>query len=116
METWFLPGASRRWRIALLVPPALALACSLYAQPERISFAAPLLGPWAGYLYGHRDCTMAVQYPSLSVAVPVLGILALAVSTRIRPGPARVAVSVLLVTLSFAWSALAAMSVANTTE
>ena len=35
--------------------------------------ATGFLGPWAGTAVGHRDCTMATQYPMASIGLVFAG-------------------------------------------
>lgn len=112
MEARVLADRPRVWRIAWFAPLALSLAWCVLLRPEFRSLFAPLLGPWAGRLYGHDDCTMAAKLPGWSLATVIGGVALLAVYTRLRPSLARP----VLVVWIFAWSALATMSVINTTS
>ncbi|MBI5431883.1 MAG: hypothetical protein HZA52_03520 [Planctomycetes bacterium] len=113
-----LPSAprSRAWNLAIVAP---FVACALWSsliRPELRSFAAPLFGPWAGYLYGHHDCTLATISQSASVASAVFGALAFGAYARVRSRAARMTISLVLLLWSSAWAATAALSVLNTTS
>jgi len=95
-----------------LVYVVTLLACFL-ARKEPATLLAPLAGPSAGRLYGHVDCTMATVYPAASLAalvllLPCLGLALLARRHALAGLP--------LLLWSVAWSALAWMSVVNSTS
>ncbi|MCC6406936.1 MAG: hypothetical protein IT453_07210 [Planctomycetes bacterium] len=107
---------SRAWNVAIAAPLAVCALWSLLLRPELVSLAAPPLGPWAGYLYGHHDCTLAAQSQAASIAGAVLGGLLLVAYARVRSRTARVSLSLVLVLWSCAWATAAALSVLNTTS
>ena len=88
----------------------------LFMRPEPQSVLAPLLGPMAGLLYGHSDCTMANQMPGVSIGVGVFGLALVGlVLAPLRAGRGlRVLMAVLATTWAFLWAALATLSVVNT--
>ncbi|MCE9593817.1 MAG: hypothetical protein K8S98_06465 [Planctomycetes bacterium] len=110
MEARVLADSPRVWRIAWFAPFVSSLVWCALLRPEFRSLAAPLLGPWAGRLYGHDDCTMAAKLPGWSLATVLGGVVLLVVYARLRPSLAHPT----LVVWTFAWSALATMSVINT--
>ena len=63
---------------------AVAVLASLI-RPDLVSPLAPLLGPWAGSLYGHSDCTMGSVLPVSSGLLVGLGLLLVALG-RLGPG------------------------------
>jgi hypothetical protein len=104
-------------RVAILgacLPMVVGLVACCLLRPEVRTLAAPLLGPWAGHLYGHRECTMASQMPGWSLASAVVGALALGILLLGRTPPWRTLAVLLLAVWSFAWSWLALLSVLNT--
>ena len=107
------PARKRRLALALGIPAALAAFWCLLMQPEAQSVVAPLFGPWAGHLYGHDDCTLASAAPSLAWGGIAFVGLALFVVWR---APHRAVEWICAVLGSLVWSAMAALSVANTTS
>jgi hypothetical protein len=99
----------RGWRIAWVAPLAVSAVWCVLLQPESVSPVAPLLGPWAGRLYGHEECTMATALPGWSLGTVTAGVVLLIVYPGLRPNVARLALAGWI----FAWSALATMSVVN---
>jgi hypothetical protein len=105
----------RGWRIAWLVPFALGVLPCFALQREPASLIAPLFGPWAGLLYGHRECTMASQIPIPTLATSIAGVALVAGYLWLRPGAARTALATALIAWALAWTILATLSVLNTT-
>lgn len=106
------------WRIALAVPLVLAAAFCCLAQPEFVSIVAPFTGPWAGWLYGHQECTLGAAMPGLSLTLlagGVLGLLAWFAFAPLRAGAHGTVCRTTAVIWTFVWAVCAAMSVANTT-
>lgn len=99
-----------------LVVELATLGFCLVTRPSLASFIAPVLGPWAGYAYGHESCTMATVMPIpsygalVSLALAGLG-LRVARGTSLRP----LAIGYLALTL-VAWCVLTFLSVANSLE
>lgn len=104
-----------RAKTAWIVGPLLlAAAWCLLMRSEPRSMIAPLLGPWAGHLYGHGDCTAAESMAVLSWAVTALGLVS-ALLLIASSGWTRPWLALLPATgWSVLWSALALLSVANT--
>ena len=107
---------TRTRALALLVPTALGLALSLLMRPELATLAAPLLGPWAGRLYGHRECTMAATLPACSWGGVGLGLVAIVATLAARKRAWRFASVALLAVWSLVWNGLALLSLVNTLE
>lgn len=108
--------SARGWRIAWLVPLVVCLAWSLLMRPEFASLGAPLFGPWAGYLYGHRECTLATVLPGWSFTLLGGGALALVAYPRARAAVPRILLATWIVAWSLAWSAFGVLSVLNSTS
>lgn len=112
------PG--RKTRAARLfgfgLPLGLALAGCLLMRPEAGSLLAPAFGPWAGLLYGHRDCTFASFAPVAAFALLALGAGSLVALVRLRPGARRAVALWVMGLWSVAWELTALVSVLNTTE
>lgn len=113
------PGLNLAERVALgftLVVEVATLGFCLVTRPSLASFIAPVLGPWAGYAYGHESCTMASVMPLVSwgaltsLALAGAGLVT-ARGTRLRP----LLVGYFALTL-VAWSVLTFLSVANSLE
>lgn len=49
---------------AVLLAATAGICCLLFSEWR--SLAAPALGPWAGVLFGHHECTMATVKPTAS--------------------------------------------------
>lgn len=117
-----LPSFLRMPRATLLciaIPYGLAAILCLLMHPEVGSLLAPLLGPWAGNVYGHHDCTMANQIPVPSAIVAGLLAAALATSRFLRSStsrPARVASHAFLAFAATSWFLFALVSTVNTLE
>ena len=48
------------WQRAVVIAPLLiASVLDTLMVPSWVTPLTPLLGPWAGHLLGHSDCTMA---------------------------------------------------------
>jgi hypothetical protein len=109
-----LAHVSTRWRVAIAAPFAACLALCVAARPEPASLLAPLLGPWAGRVYGHAECTLAASWPAGSVALLALGLAGVGLAAFVRGALARRVLGGLLIAWSALWSLLAAGSLANT--
>jgi len=59
------------WIAAFLVPIGVAMLAALLAAREPAALVAPLLGPWAGWLLGHGECSYAAfaKRPSFGLLV-----------------------------------------------
>lgn len=91
----------------------LAALCSTSMQPRLFSFCAPLLGPWAGHLFGHSDCTLAHAAPGWSFAAVVLVASAAFAVWGISPRRRFLRI-VVVANAALIWSVAALLSVANT--
>jgi len=103
--------------LCALLPLALASLPAALLRPELRSVAAPLLGPFAGELYGHGECTLASVASTWSALGAVLLLLALIASWRWHASPRtllRRASHALLALATGHWALLALLSVANT--
>lgn len=94
----------------------MGLACSFLLRPDVPTLITPLLGPWAGYLYGHEECTMASAMPQWSWAAAALGVVGIATAKLVRTRFGRWIAVALLSAWSLVWSGLALLSVLNTCE
>lgn len=101
--------------LALLIECATLVSCCLL-QRTPLSLLAPVLGPWAGVLYGHHDCTLGNLQPLASWTL--LGALPLAAASLYfgRDTRARPFALLALVLVIALWSAFALLSVLNTTS
>lgn len=112
------PSSHRRWRLiaaaSLGIPAAFAAAWCLLLRPEAKSVVAPLLGPWAGHLYGHQECTLAAGAPTATVLAVALGVVAFAALAFLRRSAAGLVALLPAALWSLGWSAMALLSVANT--
>jgi hypothetical protein len=100
-------------------PTALITGASLLVRTELPSLGVPLLGPWAGLLYGHSDCTLANVAPRWSWIGAGALALALAVLALSRRSEGRLPRASALVLWTLAWShwgALGWLSALNTTS
>ena len=98
----------------LALPLACAVVLCILIRPEIQSILVPAWGPWAGWLYGHSDCTMASQWPvPVTAALTVGGIACLVVLCR---KPARAARLSAAGVWALAWEFAAITSVLNTTS
>ena len=105
---------SRGVALALGIPHAIAATMALLMRTTPVSLVAPLLGPWTGIPYGHRECTMASAMPTAS-ACCVAGIaLAGGLHFALRRTRFRPLSLALLARAASAWSVLALFSVVNT--
>ncbi len=109
-------GRQRFCWLALALPYGATATLSLIGRPEVGSFLAPLLGPWAGLAFGHADCTLATILPLPSLALAVLGGVALSGAFRSRRRRTFVPFAILTVTWALAWCLAALVSVVNSTE
>jgi hypothetical protein len=109
------PGWSPLW-IAPLVPLALGLVLSFALRREPSALVAPLLGPWAGLVFGHHECTMAVALPAWSAAACASGVAVLAAAVLLRRGGARGLIPFVATLWALLWVGLALLSVLNTLE
>lgn len=103
-------------RIGFGLPLALALLLCVLMQPVPGSVLAPALGPWAGLIYGHRDCTMASVFPAVAIALLVLGVGCLFAVRGRLPGVGRAAALWVTGLWAVAWEFTALLSVVNTTS
>lgn len=88
------------------------VGCVLMA-PQWRSIAAPLLGPWAGIVLGHADCTMASVAPGWTALSCVL-VAASVGALLLGPSRRRWWTAALVGCAALAWSLAALASVANT--
>lgn len=111
------PTSASRWRRALVLAPLLlASALGTLMHPSWATPFTPLIGPWAGHLLGHADCTLATVAAEASWAASIgaaaaLGVFLAAPRRWSRWSRWIWAVGVLG---STAWAALALLSVLNT--
>ena len=98
------------------IPALLSLGWSFLLRPEVPALIAPLLGPWAGHLFGHDECTMANALPQWSWAAVGLGVAAIATARVVRTRSGRWIAIALLSGWSLVWSGLALLSVLNSCE
>ena len=99
------------------VPLALSCALAMLLRPEPGSLVAPLLGPFAGRLYGHGDCTLATVASGWSALGGVALALAISSSWRWHSSPRtslRRASHASLALATSHWALLALLSLANT--
>jgi len=109
--------ATRRNTIAAFAFPfGIAVVLCFLFRPGPGALLAPALGPWAGVVFGHWDCTMAHQLPVLSYALLALGAAALASFLRIPRQPWRSLLFTVVVLWAAAWEAASVLSVLNTTS
>lgn len=112
------PRRARRWRRAALAaflgaPALLCVLTFVLAGPDLASLLAPWLGPFAGMVWGHADCTMWNQSRGAAIAAIALGLgsLALFVVADRRKGPLAALIPGAL--WSLVWCALATISALN---
>ncbi len=103
-----------RSRALLLVPLAFGWLACLALRPDARSLAAPLFGPWAGYVFGHGDCTMASVMPAWTAVAVTLGVVAIMAFVLPRPTAVRAASPFVVLAWASMWVGLAVMSVLNT--
>jgi hypothetical protein len=99
--------------LGIVLPCALGLAPMLSMRLEVRTIAAPVLGPWAGHLYGHSECTMANALPWASWTAVGLGVVTLVLMLLARSRPWRVVAAVVGSIWSLFWNGLAFLSVVN---
>jgi len=109
--------SSRRVTLGVVLAVALPLAaaavmCTLMHTQWRSPFA-PLLGPWAGQLYGHWDCTIAKCAPAWAAASTLLAASAI-LAVWFAPPTWRVTRIALVALAALIWSHAAVASVVNT--
>lgn len=110
----------RELRVPLLCVGAPFFFCTLMAcaaRPEPLSAVAPVFGPFAGWLFGHSDCTMATVAPVWSGLGAFALIAALLASARFHASQHRTRRRLSHAALALAaihWALLAALSIANT--
>ena len=108
-------SSNRAVAIAAAAPLVFVAAWCTLLRAELVSPLAPLLGPWAGYLYGHADCTMAHAAPELTATAVAMLVGAVAAVVAL-PERARWLRPIAAGAASLVWSAAALMSVVNTTS
>jgi hypothetical protein len=96
------------------LPFGLVLLMCLLLRREAASLVAPILGPWAGVLYGHHGCTLATQWPTATWVLVITGaaLVICVLGLRGRPGYPWVLTGTAL--WAAAWETTALLSVANT--
>lgn len=114
------PRAQRLARaglVAFVLPLVLAAMLCARLRPAPQACLAPLLGPWAGLLHGHSDCTLARTAPGLALwtSAALLAGLVAAASVRARPFLDRRRLAWLGFTWAtlLAWYASAILSIVN---
>jgi hypothetical protein len=102
-----------RFAFALGAPLLIGAVWCALMRPQASSLLAPVLGPWAGTLFGHAECTLASVAPAWSWISVAGGLLTLAAAlwSRGRFHPLTLSMGALW---SLSWSATAVLSVANT--
>jgi len=103
-----------RWQRALVLAPLLVVsAWSTLTVPGWATPFTPLLGPWAGHLLGHADCTMATVASEASWIASAAAAVALGLFLA---APRRWSrwIWVVGVLGTGVWAALALLSVVNT--
>ncbi len=104
------------WIAAFLVPIGLAALVGAGLVREPTALVAPLLGPWAGHLLGHGECTFAAFARHASYSLLVSG-LAFVLGWRSATDDAvSEAFAALLVLWTWLWLATGVLSVINTTS
>ncbi len=106
----------RTWVAMFLVPILLASFVSFLLRHEAGAVAAPLFGPWAGYMLGHADCTLAAVIPRRSYSLLISGVVICVIRLRVEEEVERDSYSVLLLLWSCIWLASGVLSVLNTTS
>jgi hypothetical protein len=102
--------------LAFALPFGLAAVLCLVARPAAASLVAPALGPWAGVLYGHQDCTLGSVLPALSLGIAGAGAVLLVTLRSLRPGTWHTVVLVAAALWALAWETAALISVVNSTS
>lgn len=104
------------WTALFLAPVGLAVVCSVLLVHEPAALLAPLLGPWAGSLLGHGECTFASFARAGTLALCILGPATFLGWLRVPAGLLRELLAVLLLAWTTAWLAAGVLSVLNTTS
>jgi hypothetical protein len=104
------------WIAAFVVPIGLAALAGALLAREPVAIVAPLLGPWAGHLLGHGECTFAAVATRATVALCILGAAGFLGWRRATDDAVRETFAALLVLWSCAWLATGVLSVLNTTS
>jgi len=99
-----------------LVPILLAAIVSFLLRHEAAALAAPLLGPWGGYLLGHQECTVAAILPRRSWSLLFTGVVFCASRIRVEDEAWRDCLLALLLLWSCIWLGSGVLSVLNTTS
>jgi hypothetical protein len=99
-----------------LVPILLASFVSFLLRHEAGALAAPLFGPWAGYILGHADCTFAAVIPHRSYSLLISGVVICVVRLRAEEEVERDSWSLMLLLWSCLWLVSGVLSVLNTTS
>ncbi len=81
-------------------------------QPAAL--AAPIFGPWGGWLLGHGECTFSAVAPRASYSLLALGLAGFVGRLRVADESVRQGLAALLVFWSWLWLAAGLLSVANT--
>ena len=90
------------------------LVTCLLLRPESVSLVAPVLGPWAGVLYGHHECTLATQWPTATYVLVITGVALVIGILTLRGRPSHQWVLTGTALWAVAWETTALLSVANT--
>ena len=104
------------WPVAFGTPLVITLVLCLLMQPHPATLAAPLLGPWAGYLIGHGECTVATILPRRSFSMMLSGAILLVGRWREEDEVIGGALSLMLLLWLCVWCFFAVLSVLNTTS
>lgn len=113
MARAFLTPFERTLLGGALLGELATLALCFALEPTPRSALAPVLGPWAGLLFGHAECTLASVSPLLSGMVTGLLLLSGLGLVLGRARPARPLALLAFVLALGAWCALAALSIVN---
>ncbi|MBL8803134.1 MAG: hypothetical protein JNN27_14110 [Planctomycetes bacterium] len=106
--------SATRWQRAFVLAPLLAVsALSTLMAPSWTTPFTPLLGPWAGHLLGHADCTMATVASEASWIASAAAAVALGLFLAAPRAWSRW-IWLVGVLGSAVWAALALLSVVNT--
>ncbi len=101
--------------LALLAECA-TLALCLVTRPSPASLLAPVLGPWAGYAYGHAECTLGRVLPLASFGA-LLALLLAGVALFATRGSHRRPFAVVYLALALiVWCGMTVLSVVNSLE
>lgn len=107
-------ASATRWQRAVVLAPLVAAsALGTLMAPSWTTPFTPLLGPWAGHVLGHSDCTLATVAAEASWAASAAAAVALGLFVA---GPRRWSrwVWALGALGSTVWASLALLSVLNT--